>query len=112
MLLLLFLTCVNQAEADKISTALLEKRLVACVKMIPVSAKFLWQGSIDSANEILLIMDSEESKFNQVEQEIKKLHSYKTFVLTATEVKKASTGVVDWIKEGDKKMVASGLSIK
>ena len=98
-MLLLFLTCANQAEADKISTSLLEKHLVACVKMMLISAKFLWEGKVDSSNEILLIMDSEESKFDQVEQEVRKLHSYKTFVLTATEVKTSSAGVADWIKE-------------
>ena len=98
-ILLLFLTCANQVEADVISSALLEKHLVVCVKMIPVMAKFIWDGSIDTANEILLVMDSEESKFNQVEQEIRKLHSYKTFVLTAIEVQRASSGVSDWVKE-------------
>lgn len=39
------------------------------------------------------------SKFEQVEQEIRKLHSYETFVLCALEVKKASAGVEKWVQE-------------
>ena len=93
-----FLTCAHQAEADTIATILLEKQLIACAKTLPVNATFLWQGSLDSAKEVLLLMDTVESTFNAVEQEVRKLHSYTTFVLTALEVKMASAGVADWIK--------------
>jgi periplasmic divalent cation tolerance protein len=95
----LSLTCAHQAQADTITTSLLEKRLVACVKMMPITAHFLWQSAIESSTEVLLIMESEESKFNAIEQEIAKLHSYKTFVLTAVPVTMTSGGVAAWIKE-------------
>lgn len=95
----LFLTCANLSEANTIASTLLHKRLVACVKTVPISSQFLWHGSIDSANEILLIMDSEKNKFDTIEKEIKKLHSYETFVLTATEITNASSGVEAWIKK-------------
>ena len=98
-LIQLSLTCANQEQANVITTALLEKRLVACVKMVPITAQLIWQGAIESSNEILLIMESEESKFDAIEQEVRKLHSYQTFVLTATRVTMASSGVVAWIQE-------------
>ena len=63
---ILFLTCANKKEADKIVNLLLKKRLIACAKKMPVSSSFLWQGKIDSDKEILVMMDSLESKFNQV----------------------------------------------
>lgn len=75
---LLYLTCANQGEADKIVQALLEKRLVVCVKKMPVNSDFLWQGKIDHSSEILLIMDSKEELFGEVEKEVKRLHSYDT----------------------------------
>lgn len=97
-ILLLFLTCANQQEADTIATALLQKRLVACVKIIPITSKFIWEGAVDSGTEILLVMDTSENKFVQIEQEVKRLHSYEQFVLTATEVSQVSAGVANWIK--------------
>ena len=98
-ILILFLTCANQAEANTISHVLLEKRLVACVKMLPVTSQFLWQESVDNANEILLIMDTVDTQFERIEQEIRKVHSYQTFVLTAIEVIKSSAGVLQWVQE-------------
>lgn len=98
-IVMLFLTCAHQAEADKISTYLLENNLIACAKTMQISAKFQWQGSVDTTNEILLIMDTLESKFSEIERQLKKLHSYTTFVLTALEVTRVSSGVADWIKK-------------
>ena len=100
---LLFLTCANQEEADKIAQALLEKKLVVCVKKSPVNSDFLWQGKIDHGNEILLVMDSSEELFDQGEQEVKRLHSYDTPNLVSVLVSKASTGISEWMGQELKK---------
>ena len=94
---LLFLTCANQEEADKIAQALLEKKLVVCVKKSPVNSDFLWQGKIDHASEILLVMDSSEELFDQAEQEVKRLHSYDTPNLVSVLVSKSSSGIAQWL---------------
>ena len=97
--ILLFLTCANNQEADKISNALLDKQLVVCIKKFPVSSKFLWQGKKSSAEEVILLMDSEKSLFSQIEKEIKKLHSYETPVLISVAVNQSSFGIDKWLKE-------------
>ena len=96
---LLFLTCANQEEADKIAQALLEKKLVVCVKKSPVNSDFLWQGKINHASEILLVMDSSEELFDQAEQEVKRLHSYDTPNLVSVLVSRSSTGITEWMKQ-------------
>lgn len=95
----LFLTCANEKEADKIANTLLEKKLIVCAKKTPVSSSFLWKGEIQSSNEKLLIMDSLIDNFDKINNEIKKLHSYKTFVLTSIKVDKTTKEVKDWAKE-------------
>lgn len=96
---ILLLTCANEKEADKITHALLEKHLVVCIKKMPVSSSFLWKGKIGSAKEVLLLMESIESKFDKIENEVRKLHSYEAFVLVSLPVTKMSAGVANWIKE-------------
>lgn len=95
----LLLTCANEEEAEKISKILFDKRLVACIKKMQVTSSFLYKGQQNTAKEVLLIMESAEELFTEVEAEIKKLHSYKTFVLLALPVTRASHGVEDWIEE-------------
>jgi uncharacterized protein involved in tolerance to divalent cations len=77
----LFLTCGSWQEAQRITDALLEKKLVACVEQLEVRSKYLWHGAVEEATEIKLIMKSLAEHFEVVEAEVKKLHSYETFVL-------------------------------
>lgn len=96
---ILSLTCAEVTEADKIAKTLLEKKLVVCVKKTAVSSSFLWKGSIDTSEEVLLIMDSVEENFQKIETEIRKIHSYETFVLISLPVSQTSQGVEDWMKK-------------
>lgn len=96
---LLFLTCKDKNEADKISLLLLNKKLVVCVKKVPINSSYLWKNRIESAKEVLLIMDSIEENFEKVNQEVKKIHSYKTYTLLGTKVNQINKEAFDWIKE-------------
>ncbi len=99
MYCLLWLTCKDAHEADKVKNALLVKHLVACVKQWPVQADFHWQGKLEHSNEIMLCMESRLDLFDQVEAEVKKLHSYETFVLEATPLEKVSKNATTWLKK-------------
>src|SRR5579862_1897960 len=98
-LITLFLTCATQQEAKKISDRLLEEKLAACIKITDVKSEYLWKGKKQHGEEALLIIDSVEEKFDEIEKAVKKIHSYDTFVMTAYSVARSSTGVEKWVKE-------------
>ena len=53
-------TVSNLAEADKISSILLEGRKAACVNVVPkVMSRYWWQGKIDSSEEALLLIKTQ-----------------------------------------------------
>lgn len=83
----MYTTCASKKEADKIAKSLLDKRLVSCVKQLPVNSTFLWKGKQEKANEIMLLLETFEDNFDQIEREIRKLHSYETFILFSIPVK-------------------------
>lgn len=96
----LIVTCKNAAEATKVAQHLLEKRLVACAKQTKLDrVDFWWQDKIESGEETLLIMESREDLFDEVEAELEKVHSYDTFVLEMLPVKRVSRRAADWINE-------------
>jgi periplasmic divalent cation tolerance protein len=96
---LLLLTCANKPEAELIVKELLNKKLIVCAKLTPVSSHFLWKGNLDNSEEILAIMDSHESKFKEVEHVIKSLHSYEQFVLVGFNVNQSANGVTEWLNK-------------
>jgi len=96
----LMLTCADDKEADIIVKSLLDKKLIVCSKKSKVSTDNYWEGKIEHSDEVLLVMDSAEEMFEKVEDEVRNLHSYKTFNLVALPVMKLSRGVKEWMEEG------------
>lgn len=96
---LLQLTCADKTEAKTISERLLAKKLIACAKIVPVESAAWWNGNIEAKSEILLLMESSERHFETIESEITKLHSYDTFVLTATPITRISQKARHWLNE-------------
>ncbi len=95
----LWLTVGSKAEATKIAKVLLDKRLIACARQLPVTSDFRWQGKIDHTKEILMMMESRSDLFDQVEAEVAKLHRYDTFVLEAVPVTTISKKAAEWLKD-------------
>jgi periplasmic divalent cation tolerance protein len=94
----LVLTCGSWQEAQRIADALLEKHLVACVEMMEIKSKYRWQGKLEAAEEIKLVMGTITDKFDRIEAEVTKLHSYETFVLQALPIVRISKQAAEWLK--------------
>lgn len=95
----ILLTCSDEAEADKISESLLNKKLIACAKKLPVNSKFWWKGEIDNANEVLVILETVEEKFEEIEKEVKVHHSYETPMLFSIPIGSTTAEVNSWLEE-------------
>lgn len=95
----LTLTCGSQDEAQRIADALLAQELVACVKFEPMASQFLWQGEVEKAEEIKLSMTTIADYFDKIEVEIKKLHSYDTFVLQQLPVTRLNKDAEAWLRD-------------
>jgi len=98
-MIILYLTCASPKEADDIAKALLDNKLVACVRQTAVDSSFWWEGKIDHDHEVLLMMESVEEKFDAIEVKVTELHSYDQFVLTSVTVDRTTPGVEKWLKE-------------
>ena len=95
----LVLTCGSWQEAQKITDALLEKRLVACVEQMEIRSKNWWQGAIEDTKEIKLVMKTLAEKFEAIEAEIKRHHSYETFVLEMLPIARLNDAAATWLTE-------------
>jgi periplasmic divalent cation tolerance protein len=70
-------TCASEEEAEKLSRLLVEERLAACVNVVPrVRSYYRWKGSVESADEFLLIIKSSRELFEKVRLAFEKTHSY------------------------------------
>src|SRR5262245_5494894 len=98
-MVIFYLTCANVAEAGTIANALLEAKLVACVRQSAVKSSYWWDGKINHDDEVLLMMESVAEKFDDIEALVTKLHSYDEYVLTMVMVAKTTPGVKKWLDQ-------------
>jgi periplasmic divalent cation tolerance protein len=91
-------TTGSEEEAGRISAALVERRLAACVQTIgPISSRFRWQGEIEEAREWICLAKTEASRYPQVEAAIRELHSYDEPEIVATAIVAGSDGYLEWL---------------
>ncbi len=100
MFVVIFVTAKNVSEARKIGRTLVEKKLSACVNILPgVKSFFRWEGKVDAADEVLLIFKTRNSLFKKVEKAVKGLHSYTTPEIIALPVLAGSKDYLKWVGE-------------
>lgn len=95
---IIFITCKNKKEAEKIGLVLLKKKLAACFLVIPgVSSSYRWLGKIKKAEEVILLLKTLSKKFADIEQEIRTTHSYQTPMIAQIPVKAVNKEYLKWL---------------
>jgi periplasmic divalent cation tolerance protein len=93
-------TTAQKDDAEKIATALVEKRLAACVQIVgPVQSTYRWQGKIERAEEWQCLIKSRQDLFSELEQVIKALHPYEVPEIIALTVTAGSADYLQWLED-------------
>lgn len=71
-----YITNPTQEEAKKIAMHLLEKKIIACANIFPISSLYWWEGKITDEKEHILIAKTTEKNFERLKKEVEKIHSY------------------------------------
>jgi len=100
MNVVIFITAANKKEAEKIASVLIKEKLAACVNIIEnVHSLFWWQGKVDSAQEVLLIVKSRKTLMNKLIKKVKSLHSYEVPEIIALPIVSGDKKYLEWINE-------------
>ncbi len=95
-----FTTTADTAEAEKIARALVERRLAACVNVLPqIRSIYRWQGKVEDATEVLLIIKTTASQFSAVRDAIRELHSYDVPECICLPITEGSPDYLKWLTE-------------
>jgi periplasmic divalent cation tolerance protein len=93
-------TCGSQEEGRQIARALVERRLAACVNIVPhVEAVYQWEGKIETANEWLLVIKTTAGMVGSLRDAVRELHTYKVPEFLVIAIEDGSAAYLDWIGE-------------
>lgn len=92
-------TFVNKEEAEKMAKILLEEKLVSCAQISEIDSLYHWKGKLEKEHEFMLTLKSKARLYKQIENIIKKNHSYEVPQIVVLLIKNGSKEYLEWIKE-------------
>lgn len=93
-----FITAPNKEEASRLAETLVERNLAACVQILPpMESVYRWQGKVERQQEVLLIAKTINSKFVELEREVRAVHSYETPEIVAVPLTALSEPYRQWL---------------
>ena len=93
-------TAGSQEEARQIAQALVERRLAACVNILPsVESVYRWKDKVETAQEWMLVVKTTGSAFDQVRTLIGELHSYELPECVLLAIENGSAEYLKWITD-------------
>lgn len=100
---IVFTTAGSDEEAAKIAETLVQRRLAACVNIVPrIRSVYRWQDKIESSEEWLLIVKTAESRVQEVQTLIRSLHSYELPECVVINIEDGSKEYLAWLAESVK----------
>jgi len=92
-------TCGSPEEAKRLAHALVEKRLAACVNIVPgVRSVYHWKDGIEEEEEVLLVIKTSRLLLSDLRSEIERLHSYEVPEVIAMQVVDGSERYLAWLE--------------
>jgi periplasmic divalent cation tolerance protein len=101
---IVLVTCGSIIEARRIATAVVRKRLAACVNIVlgPVQSIYRWKGKVQSAREVLMVIKTNAKRLKELEGEVKRLHSYDVPEFIVVPITGGSREYLAWVGESVK----------
>ena len=98
--IVVLITTSSREEATRLADMLVGARLAACVQILPeIESIYRWQGKIEREAEVLLLAKSTRDKFEELERQVKAMHSYETPEILALQVSAISETYLKWVDE-------------
>ncbi|HYX31354.1 MAG TPA: divalent-cation tolerance protein CutA [Pyrinomonadaceae bacterium] len=96
--IVVLMTAASSEEATRIADALVAHQLAACVQLLPeMNSIYIWKGEVQRDKEVLMLAKTTRGKFEQLEWEVRALHSYETPEIIALPIVAGSQDYLEWL---------------
>jgi len=87
-------------DAERIARALVERRVVACVNVVPgVTSFYRWKGEVARDGEWLLVMKTTAARFEALREAVVELHPYDVPEVVGLPIERGHRPYLEWIDQ-------------
>jgi len=90
-------TCGSMKEAREIAEDLVQRRLAACVNIIPLTSCYRWKGKVVREREWMLMIKTNSKLFSKLKGRILALHSYDVAEIVSLRIDRGSRPYLAWL---------------
>jgi periplasmic divalent cation tolerance protein len=96
---LVFCTCPDTPTAQSLARHLVERKLAACVNLLPpMQSVYRWQGRVEQAEEVQLLVKTCADRLDALTAAITHLHPYEVPEILALTPSAGLPAYLDWIR--------------
>ncbi|XP_060093628.1 protein CutA [Heteronotia binoei] len=95
-----FVSCPSRQVATELARALVEKRLAACVNIVPqITSIYAWKGQIEEDSEVLLMIKTRSSRIPALAEFVRSVHPYEVAEVIAVPIEQGNPPYLQWVKD-------------
>jgi periplasmic divalent cation tolerance protein len=97
---LVYTTWPSIVEAEVAGRKIVERRLAACVNILPgMISHYWWEGKIERTEEVVMLIKTRAALAEPISAAVKELHSYTTPAVMVLPVETLDSAYHRWIVE-------------
>jgi periplasmic divalent cation tolerance protein len=95
---LVYTTWPSIVEAEAAGRTIVEKRLAACVNILPgMISHYWWEGKIERADEVVMFIKTRAALADRVGAAVRELHGYTTPAIMVLPIERLDPAYHQWI---------------
>lgn len=95
---IIFTTTDNFEFSKLLAKEIIEKKLAACVNILPnITSVYNWENKVETTEEYLLLIKTNNININQLEEFLIQKHNYDTPELISFQMESANNKYINWM---------------
>jgi periplasmic divalent cation tolerance protein len=90
-------TTDSEEHAERIVDAVLQAKLAACVQLIPIKSRYVWDGKIARDDEVLILVKAKSADYDDLAACIRAAHTYDVPEIVRLDIAAGEKSYLDWI---------------
>lgn len=95
-----FVTTPDKESAKKLAHGIIERKLAACVNIIPnIESIYMWENQINEDNEYLMMIKTRSTRIDELSKFVRENHSYSVAEVISLPIESGNLPYLNWITQ-------------